>query len=90
MKWRKQKPKTTDSTKRKTVEFNGQTHVITTRDFGYTTQQMFVDGEGSSVHMPNNGLHDPESWKRYALQALQEHQDRKAAQEEFRYWDGKL
>ena len=93
--WKRKKknkpaPKNNESAKRKTVEYGGKTYVITARKYGYTHQAMEVNGEATSIHLRNDSLLNPLEWKRYAIQAINEHETCKRAEQEFKDWDGKL
>jgi len=90
MKWKKRKKEIIESPERKTVEYKGEKFLITARSYGFTHQVMSVNNEQSSITMWSKNLQNPEQWKFYAVKAIEEYMARKKAEEEFRYWDGKL
>lgn len=74
----------------KKVELNGKKYKITTQDYGYTSQQLFINGKGSNIQMDNNSMDNITSWKIYVKKAIKEYEERLTAQKEFNDWNGKL
>ena len=75
---------------KKNIEYNGKKYKITHGDFGFTSQQLFVNGTGSNIKMNNSDLDNVRSWKKYTKLAIEEYEARIEAKKEFEKWDGKL
>ena len=74
----------------KKIEYNGKKYKVTTTNYGFSWQKLFINGEGSSTEIRNDLLDDVDAWRKAVKKAILEYEDRLTAREEFNKWDGKL
>ena len=74
----------------KKVEYKGKNYTISTRDYGYDSQKLAVNGEDSSKTIENDDLQNIPSYSSAAISAIKEYIARHKAANRFKEWDGKL
>jgi hypothetical protein len=74
----------------KKVILNGKEYNIEFSDYGYSSSRFVVNGQQSSHFINNDQLLNVDSFKYNAKKAIDEYENRKTAQQNFKEWDGSL
>lgn len=74
----------------KKVEYKGKDYKIDTRDYGYSSQKLIVNGEESSKTISNDSLQNVPAFAIAARAAIEEYEARNKTAKTFKEWDGKL
>ncbi len=76
--------------KSKRVEYEGKEYDISFESYGYGDSRFLVNGEPTKWYVSNERLLHLNTFKETAKRAIQEYISKKAAEENFNKWDGKL